>query len=391
MFLPYTLLILTHLSSKFQGMPKEITILSGVFPPDLGGPAKFALEFSHFCVTQSVKTSVISLTNLKSDYQEKNQINVWKVSRALPILIRITKTSWLIRKKLKSDSSLIANGLFLELLIASVGLNRRFVTKVPGDIVWERARTKGATNLSIIDFQKSKLSSGQKIQRWLYSTVLRKSEFVVVPSQELANLCMGWGVDQGKIRYIPNSVDTKMFSSLANEKKYDVISVCRLVPWKGLDEILETAAKLDFSLAIVGTGPDYEKLVRLSHSLGARVDFLGDVEQYRLPGLLSSARYFVLNSTFEATSYALIEAMSCNLVPLANEETGSSEVISHMVDGILLNKSTGLTLKRALVALESDSQLYSQLANAAREKAIRNFNQNVNFLRILHIVQKGDG
>ncbi len=369
-------------------MSNEITILSGVFPPDLGGPAKFALDFSNFCVTQSISTCVISLTNLECGYQEKNQVRIWKVSRRLPILMRVCKTSWLIRKRLRSGSALIANGLFLELLIASVGPNRRFVTKVPGDIVWERARIKGTTNMSIVDFQKSNLSIAQRIQRWLYSTVLRKSEFVVVPSRELAKLCLAWGVDQSKIKYIPNSVDTKMFSSSANDKKYDLISVCRLVPWKGLTEIVETAAFLNFSLAIVGTGPEYENLVRLSRSLEAKVDFLGDVEQHQLPGYLTSARYFVLNSTFEATSYALIEAMSCGLVPLANEETGSSEVISHMKDGILLNKLTGLTLKQALVALESDSRLYSQLASASRDKVVSNFNQDVNFLKILHLLWK---
>lgn len=368
-------------------MSNEITILSGVFPPDLGGPAKFALDFSCFCVTQSIKPYVISLTNLESSCEEKNAINIWKVSRKLPILIRICKTSLLIRRKLKSGSALIANGLFLELLIASIGLNQKFVTKVPGDIVWERARTKGLTSLSIMDFQESNLSNSQKVQRWIFSTVLRKSEYVLVPSRELASLCLGWGVNQDKVIYIPNSVDTKKFSPLESEKKYDLITVCRLVPWKGLDEIIETAAFLNLSLAIVGSGPEYEKLVRLSHSLDARVDFLGDVEQSRLPKLLPSARYFVLNSTFEATSYALIEAMSCNLVPLANEETGSSEVISHMVDGILLNKSTGLTLQKALIALDLDSRLYSKLASASREKVIHSFNQDVNFLKILRLVQ----
>ena len=63
------------------------------------------------------------------------------------------------------------NGLFLETLLAKVISRARLVAKVPGDIVWERARNQGLTSLTIDQYQGK---DDQEIER-LHAQDLRES------------------------------------------------------------------------------------------------------------------------------------------------------------------------------------------------------------------------
>lgn len=70
--------------------------------------------------------------------------------------------------------------------------------------------------------------------------------------------------------------------------------MCRLVPWKGLDEVVRVCSQLSLSLAIAGSGPEMENLQKLVNSLSANVEFLGEVSQARLPELYKSSKFLYL-------------------------------------------------------------------------------------------------
>jgi len=209
-------------------------LISGIYRPEIGGPATYLPTLAKALIKQSNQVEVITLKNSSAPAQPE----AWPVSyitRDQNLLIRFIKTVILIIRKAKLTESIFSNGLIQETAVALIFINRKSVAKVVGDPVWERARNKGLTKLSINEFNDSKLKINQKFQRWLICWSLNRFDRITCPSLELKSLMQGWGVTK-PIEFIPNGVD--LISSSSVNKEFDLISVCRLVSWKNLDKLI---------------------------------------------------------------------------------------------------------------------------------------------------------
>lgn len=366
---------------------KTLCIATGIFPPDTGGPAKFAHSYADWANLHNKELAFISLTDKSDSIETFSGFQSTLISRSHTFLKRFLKTVLALNQAIRSDQVVLANGLFLEVLLASY-LNPRkpYFTKVPGDIVWERARNSGYTNLTIDEFQDIRLSWKWRVFRTLFTLSLRRSRRVIVPSKHLFNLCLAWGVGKEKIHLVYNSVDVDLFKPENVSKKWDVVTVCRLVPWKGVEEIIESCARLNLRLCVVGDGPQSSTLKSLAGRLGCNAEFVGNQTQTRVKELLSKSRIFVLNSNFEATAYALIEARASGLPSIARRNTGSEEVINHGVDGFLCDDE--LNLKSALVKLLEDPVLYDQFRTKSVEDARNRFDFEHNFESIFKVIME---
>lgn len=367
-------------------MEKSILLLSGIYPPDIGGPAKFVSVYSEWLASKNWKVFVVSFNQSKKLKILDDSVQVTLVSRQSTLIYRYISTVFQIYKNAVNVQHILANGLFIELLIASKFLKLDYSVKVPGDIVWERARNRSITDKNVEEFQSEKLSWKYRIFRSLNSRCLRNARAVIVPSEQLFRLCETWGIPKDKIRLVHNSVFTNFFYPIEQPKKFDVLTVARLVKWKGIDEIIKVCSQNDLRLLIVGDGPEMTNLRKIAKEVDAKVEFVGDADQKSLVKYYSQSRCFVLNSSFEASSYSLIEAMSCSLPVIASRDTGSAEVITHGQDGFLIDSK--YTLENALTELFSRNELVSQMGEYSRRKAFEGFNSEKNFQIITDIVSE---
>jgi glycosyltransferase involved in cell wall biosynthesis len=362
-------------------MRRKIALFSGIYPPATGGPAKFAETFYGYCQENSIEITVYAYSALQEDRHVDSKVKLIPLS--LPVPIRyLLMVSYILREAFKG-SALLANGCFWEFSIAAFIWRFKYIAKIPGDIVWERAKNKGLTSDSIEVFQGRKINWRFSVLRKMFSYSLKKAECVIAPSDHLKGLAVNWGVASDKIRIVSNSISLTQFCPAPlKDKSYDFVTVSRLVPWKGIDKVIETSALLNQSLLIVGDGPDRERLERLSRQVGATTTFVGDIAQVNLPKLLVRASAFVLNSSFEATSYALLEAMACGLLVIANEKTGSEEILVHMKNGLLCGDKSGFLLIDAMKFCMRESQLTDAIRVHARETVAMNFNLILNYQTI---------
>lgn len=363
-----------------------MTIASGIYPPDKGGPAQFAHAFSQWLVSQGISTTVISLTDGGSRSQTDGLLELELISRKENLLFRYIRTAIAIGKKSKGRVLLI-NGVFLETLLASFFFPLKYVAKVPGDIVWERARNQGRTNFNIDDYQGTE-DFFKRIMRSLFVRSLNRSSWILAPSEHMASLIKSWGVTQSKIRIVRNSVDLSLFSEPKdeNEKKYDLVTVCRLTPWKGVAEVISEAAARDLSLCVIGSGPELDNLKDHANKLQAKVTFLGELEQASIPKYLGQSRCFVLNSAYEGSPHALLEAMALGSVVIARDSTGTREVIQDLINGILCggNRSLGDSLD---LVFDSGRELL-HLQGAASKTIQEHYERNSVFRNILNLLQE---
>lgn len=369
-------------------MPRnEICLVSGIYPPDIGGPAKFTVIYNRWLRSNSIDTTVITLTDSDDVTEIDGETKIKKISRKHNLINRYFRSILAIYQQFLKNRVVLANGMFLETFIASIFSRGQYVAKVPGDIVWERARNSGYTSDTVQNFQKARLPLKFKVFRIIFSLSLMKAKAVIVPSQYLYDFCLNWGINKSRLHLIHNAISLNNFPFRPHaQKNIDVLCVSRLTNLKGLPEVIEITNELNLSLTIAGTGPEMDALMVLTQSLKANVNFIGDVEQSALPDLYARARYFVLNSQFESTSYSLLEARAVGTFSISNLGTGSEEVIRHLEDGLLCGLGNRMSLKEALLFALNNPEFVDSAILKARMATEENFDLHKTYKRILNLL-----
>jgi len=366
-------------------MTSPIILLSGVYPPASGGPAIFTERFHKWLKSNGLDSTVITYSN---SFFNREHDSVIAIASIKPKLLKFVKLVFQVIRNSERDSIILANGCFLEVLTINLIARRRYILKVPGDPLWERARNIGWTNSSIEHFQHEKLKFRHSILRFLFNRAICRATFVIAPSSQLAQFSRKWGAEEKKIKLIYNCVDPNVFyKGTSDLPSIDILTVCRLVPWKGLAEVISVAARFKLRLTIIGDGPILQELRELAIRSQANVDFVGNIANQDVASYLKRTRLFVLNSEFEATAYSLIEAKMAGIPVIARNSAGSTEVINDGIDGILYNSDEIGGLENAISRLGNDSLTADAFSLKAREDALERFNQDINFLQILDLIR----
>jgi glycosyltransferase involved in cell wall biosynthesis len=344
----------------------RILLVTGIFPPDHGGPASYVPMIASELKARSHK--IVAIVTL-SDRLDGNGYDfpIIRLRRAMWRPFRVLKTIWTIISHARRADVTYLNGLTLEGIIATRVLSRRrVVVKVVGDLIWEKARNARATNLDVDEFQRAKLPTRWRILHRLQGLYMGLAETVIVPSAYLGAIVRGWGVDPAKIRIIHNAVPLPPAGPIS--ARYDLITVARLVPWKGIADLIEVAAENRWSLRVVGDGPLMPELSRQAANSNANVSFAGHVPPDRICEELRSAHLFVLNSSYEGLPHIVLEAKAAGVPVIATAAGGTGEIMHHDVDGWVVPVGRREPLTHAIRHLLSDVAVRDRLAEQGRRQ-----------------------
>lgn len=187
---------------------------------------------------------------------------------------------------------------------------------------------------------------------------------------------------------IHNGVDVDIFRPMAPEDRRSrawagddevlLVSVGRLVGWKGIGIAIDALASLPprAKLLIVGDGPEAPRLEARAEALGlaGRTMFAGRVEHSALPALLARCDILVQPSVGdEAFGISVVEAMSCGLPVVASRSGGMPEIVVPGVTGQLVDRGDPVALARALLPLVVDAESRKVMGAAARRRALEEF------------------
>lgn len=181
------------------------------------------------------------------------------------------------------------------------------------------------------------------------------------------------------IKVIPNGFDEKRFRPIAHENEVtQLISVCRLVPAKGLDVLMRACARLKekghpFVLHLIGDGPIRKELEDLAKNLGLYNDIIFYGYMLHPEEFMPFFDVFVLPSRAEAFGSVFAEAALCQLALVGTEVGGIAEQIENGVNGLLVPVEDDAALADALETVILDPDYRYQLAREASEKAKRDY------------------
>src|SRR5262249_41722186 len=127
---------------------------------------------------------------------------------------------------------------------------------------------------------------------------------VIVPSQYLKRMVIGWGVDEAKINVVYNALPPEFFSrdgSLTQAEARQqlglpdvptVLTAARLTAWKGIDHLITALGHIpDLRLIVAGEGElmDSLKAQAAANGLTERVTFLGKISRDKLAIYMKAA------------------------------------------------------------------------------------------------------
>ncbi|HNP84184.1 MAG TPA: glycosyltransferase family 4 protein [Nitrospira sp.] len=210
------------------------------------------------------------------------------------------------------------------------------------------------------------------LRRCLY----RRAASLVVQTEGLRSWAEGF-VPARSVHVIPNPIAIVSEEASAERttggRSKCVSALGRLVPQKGFDTLLQAFAHCirthaDWSLTIVGEGPERSQLEALSARLGIedRVSLIGR-RSNPFP-ILRQTDLFVLSSRYEGFPMALVEAMACRLPVISTDcPSGPRDIIRDGVDGILVPPNDVSALTQAMTRLMENSDERHRLRMRAGE------------------------
>jgi colanic acid/amylovoran biosynthesis glycosyltransferase len=232
----------------------------------------------------------------------------------------------------------------------------------------------------------------------LLAEKIRHAESVVTCTAHnkayIANLI---GPDLGsRIESIPHGLDLHRYEpgSRVGAETPVVLAVAQLTARKGLAQLVEACAVLRdeghrFRCRIVGTGPQAAELQRLvaDRALGDVVTLCGAMPHERVLDEYRQATMFVLPCVrtpagdVDGIPNVIAEAMALEVPVISSDLPAIRELVSHELDGLLVQPGDVAGLASAMRSLLSSPDLRLQLGRRARHTIVETFDVETNVRR----------
>jgi rhamnosyl/mannosyltransferase len=214
---------------------------------------------------------------------------------------------------------------------------------------------------------------------------LRRADRIVIAHESIAQNSPVLRRYESKCTVIPFSVDVPYWSRLTASQAIQadrlrrkfprlILSIGRLVSYKGFGTLLDAMRSVEGQLIIIGIGPLREELESQIRALGLehKVILTGHLGRDEMKVHLHAARVFAFPSLTcaEAFGLAQLEAMAARL-PIVNTKlpTAVPHIARHEREAITVAPGNAPELSVALNRLLDDTQLATGLGQAGQERA----------------------
>lgn len=329
---------------KTDGM--KMLFATGIYPPDVGGPATYTRGMARAFHEKGHEVAVICYADASQvALPNEESFPVIRVSRDRSLRKRYREYEEKAFQLAKEMDIVYLQGPVSEGYPGTRAAKRAkkpTVMKVVGDYAWEVYMQSGKLNKKKLldEFvthrhrMSPKIYALERIER----ETAKYARHVITPSVYLKGIVERWGVPSDRISVIYNEVqaipDGLSRDDARREFNADGKRVLfyagRAVPWKNIDFIIRLLPKLNdptIRFVIAGDGPSLASWKEGVTKAGVqdRVLFLGPLDRKALGEWYRAADLFVLPSGYEGFPNVVAEAVSAGLPVFVSDRGGNPE------------------------------------------------------------------
>jgi glycosyltransferase involved in cell wall biosynthesis len=152
----------------------KILLATGLYPPEVGGPATYTKQLEDELPTHGIEVIVLPFSSV----------------RALPAGVRHIAYFWKCLRIASRVDVVYAQDVVSVGLPASIAArlaHKKFLVRVPGDYAWEQGRQRWGVEDELDPFQTKKYGWRVEVLRAIERRVVRQASSVVVPSEYMVD------------------------------------------------------------------------------------------------------------------------------------------------------------------------------------------------------------
>lgn len=218
-----------------------------------------------------------------------------------------------------------------------------------------------------------------KTMRWFYRKTILNCDTVFFETKFLVDY---FNDTVKSVEWLPNArkpiirdIQPRPF-----EKKFVFIS--RIIPQKGINELIQAANLLDSSYTVDVYGPIDSRHYKENIFENTNINYKGILKPEEVTKTLATYNYLLLPSYFEGEGYSgiIIESLALGIPVITTKWQALPEIITHGYNGILIDIKAYKQLYDAIISINTANYINFQKNTL---ESFKNFNSDVVFNRLI--------
>ncbi len=329
----------------------QILLATGIYPPDIGGPATYVEKLAEELTVAGEKVTVLTYAKAGNPIAEGRGWEVIPVVKSGGPLLRWKRYAAALRKYGK-DADLVyafsSVSCGVPLMLARLK-KPKTVLRLGGDFLWERYTDTGGRK-SLKEFYRAYPSLKKSMQ-----PILKSFDYLVFSTAYQEEIYKRVYRALPVHSVIENALPARETVQHARHEPLRLLFLGRFVRFKNLPALLHAVALLPHvRLTLVGDGPIASKASALVRklSLQGRVSFLPSVHGTEKDKLLREHDVLILPSLTELSPHVAVEARAAGLPVLLTEDNGLSDALREGMNVRVLRRSADIV--RAVLEIDQN-------------------------------------
>lgn len=315
----------------------RILIATGIFKPELGGPATLAVELGKRLSATGHSVTVVTYSDQASySFDKEFPFRIVRVKRLHNKLLNYLKYFFKVRKEMLRHDVVYSLDWFsagVPLMLAAKNLGKKYVVRVGGGYIWEKYLMEGKPPVTLKQFYEQGLQKHYRFMFLCIRHVLRQASVVIFNSEIQRELYIKqYDLIPEKTTTIFNAIPENRLSNLVQsyhenplDRDKEIVFAGRYIKMKNVESLIRAFVDFKdptFKLILIGEGPQEKILRDLVHelNLSGRVTFLPLMSQAELYRRIAHCYLVVIPSWTDVSPHQAYECLALGIPFLMTKE-----------------------------------------------------------------------
>ncbi|MBI3020337.1 MAG: glycosyltransferase family 4 protein [Parcubacteria group bacterium] len=310
----------------------KILITTGIFEPEIGGPAEYTPKLAAGLIERGHTVKVLTYSAFAFGGDAKYSFPLERV-------VRTNKFSnyarfFLVALRNVPNYDIIYSldwftaGLPLALAARLAG--KKYLLRIGGGYIWEKYLNDGNPPVTLIDFYRQGIYKRYPVMYAVMKFVLQGAERIIFNSDIQRNFyAPQYGLSPERLTTIYNPIPKMLAPVLRGEPQKEIIFAGRMTEKNNIENCLRafaasnaSGALTDFTFTFIGDGFLVEKMKTFAKELGVenKTAFLPSMRQKELYERIKNCRYVILPSWTDISPNTAYECLSLGIPFLLTTE-----------------------------------------------------------------------